>query len=121
MNRSVGAISAELSAAFVRARAILDLSVTQAADLAGISAASWTQIERRAARPTPEELCLMAKAAGLDPRLTLTQAGLDTTGLSLDTPLPHGPGSGDADNRRHIQSFFDELRHRRDQDPPFDN
>ena len=119
MNRSVGAISAELSAAFVRARAILNLSITQAADLAGISAASWTQIERRAARPTPEELCLMAKAAGLDARQTLSQAGLDATGLALDAPLPRGPEAGD--HPRHVDTFLDDLRHRREQDPPFDN
>lgn len=96
------------------------MSVTQAADIAGISASSWIQIERRAARPTPDELCLMAKAAGLDPRQTLKQAGLDLTGVALDTPLPRRIDLRESD-QEEIDDFLDELRHRRDQDPPLDN
>jgi len=93
--------------------------VSHAARLALISPALWSRIEGRAQRPTAATLGAMALAIGLDPADTLTKAGLDAT--NLPPRLPRRPFEIESTELPNITAFIDDLRRRRDQDPPFDN
>ncbi|SDC23713.1 hypothetical protein SAMN05216174_101619 [Actinokineospora iranica] len=61
----------------------MDLSINQAADLAGVSATAWQYLERGARwdendlKPKPETLTKVALAVGLDPREVMELAGVD--------------------------------------------